>query len=109
MNRSKYSYPEDVIRDGKDEPESYWVLAWQIGQIPAEIHPINGGKKFNVVPTHVPVHDNYAHSELRAFPEGSQIEGEPSPLQRSLFRQAMAEIAQVSIEPGDSFPVREDD
>lgn len=63
VNRSKYSRPTDVLFP---DYFSWGILAFPVSDVPNNLLSGTGiSTEFQV--THIPLWDNYAHSEIRAF------------------------------------------
>jgi hypothetical protein len=86
-NRSKYSPPEYVLL-----PEwVHWgIVEFYCCDVPAPITS-PGRVTFNWCVHHVPLEDNYAHSEVRTFRGTERYTGKLHELVKKGFRQAIAE------------------
>lgn len=96
-NREKYSEPADVIFSETNEWAYWGVLSFQVQHLPAAF-PADA-PEFSFMPTHVPLEDNYAHSEVHCDsipPSGGYRE--PRPEIRKLFRTQLSQRITVEIE-----------
>ena len=96
VNRQKYSEPGDVLFSETDEFAEWGVLSFKVADIPASFSPEN--PQYGFFPKHMPMEDNYAHSEVWSdkLPNtGAYVK--PSSQIRKLFRAALAQRVVVEI------------
>ena len=63
VTRQRYSRPEDVLFSEADEFENWGVVSLPSARsTPSPLPPEN--PRYNLGPKHVPLEDNYAHSEI---------------------------------------------
>jgi hypothetical protein len=97
VNRQKYSEPSDVIFSEASEFEKWGVLSFQVQHLPRSLPPEAPAHVFS--PRHVPLENNYAHSEVhcdRVSPTGAYVE--PPPAIRKLFRATLSQRVVIEIE-----------
>jgi hypothetical protein len=100
VNRSKYSLVHDVLYP--DYFAKYGVLSFAAGGIPEPFQP-DGGALYEWKPSHEPLEENYAHSEVRTYRDGVfdpklRIQ---STLVKKYFRERLREVARIEILPGE--------
>lgn len=96
VNREKYSLAEDVLFSESDEFRDWGVVSLRVEDIP---HTMPAEKpRYQISPNHVPLEDNYAHSEIRC--EGIPPKGyvEPSPGIRKILRATLGQRTKIEIE-----------
>jgi hypothetical protein len=97
VNRQKYSESSDVIFSETDEFAQWGVLSFQVQHLPATFP--SGQPEYSFFPKHVPLEDNYAHSEIYCDcvpASGSYVE--PRSEIRKLFRATLSQRVVVEIE-----------
>jgi hypothetical protein len=62
VNRDKYSKPEDVLFSESGQFDGWGVLAFVVAEFPGPVSASNC--QYLLVPRHVPLEENYAHSEI---------------------------------------------
>ncbi len=62
VNREKYSQAEDVLLSEHDEFVEWGVWSLKVEDLPLEVTPEQ--PLYTVAPRHVPLPDNYSHSEM---------------------------------------------
>jgi hypothetical protein len=92
VNREKYSQPEDVLR----EHPHYGIAAFAVGDIPESLDTESGQVYWFGV-EHVPLIDNYAHSEVHSFHD--EVKAEPPRVLRKKFRDLLRRQTVVLKEP----------
>lgn len=73
VNWGKYSKPWDVVFDNK----GCGIVMWCVRGLPAELPtvlPDKNAKVHSFSPGHVPLDQNYSHSEIWCFKEGKRVE-----------------------------------
>jgi len=105
VNRSKYSKASDVlIPDPNHERSSRWihlgVLGFPVEAVPACL-TTNGHVVCDLRVEHDPLERNYAHSEIRAYRDGTRIREKKGigRAHRKRYRLAIMEEARVVIDP----------
>src|SRR5262249_8031646 len=103
VNRSKYSEARDVLYP--DYFPSFGVLSFPVGGIPGPFRP-GEGALYEWTTRHEPLDENYAHSEVRTYRDGTfdaklRIQ---STLVKKHFRERLREVARIEILPGESVP-----
>jgi hypothetical protein len=96
VNRQKYSELADALFSETDEFLNWGVLSFKTEDLPASFPPDN--PRYSFFPRHVPMEDNYAHSEVwcDSVPAaGAYIK--PSNLTRKLFRTVLSQRVVVEI------------
>jgi hypothetical protein len=103
VNRSRYSYPEDVIY-----PEIWrcGVFSFRVDAIPDRYAIAGAGYEW--LPSHEPEDDNYAHSEVHTLKNGVFSQTKLSLTVKKHFRALLAKSSTVEIEPGSACPDPED-
>ena len=97
VNREKYRQPSDAIFSEADEFSNWGVLSFQAQHLPSAFPPERPEYSFS--PHHVPLENNYAHSEVRCDsipPSGAYRE--PQPAIRKLFRTTLSQRITIEIE-----------
>jgi hypothetical protein len=98
VNRERYSVPEDVIFSETDEFAEWGVLSWRVQDVLLALPEAAPQYAFRAV--HVPLENNYAHSELVCSsaqePNGAHVE--PNSGTKKLFRTLMGQRAIVVIQ-----------
>lgn len=96
VNRHKYSKAKDVLFSESDEFANWGVVSFEVREIPSPLPPQN--PRYHLAPKHVPLEDNYAHSEIhcQGIPPGGYLE--PSPAVRKLLRATLGQRIRVEIE-----------
>jgi hypothetical protein len=78
VNRAKYSEAGDVLFSEAEEEFAGWgVLSWESQQIPTPLPEPPEQPRFNIRSMHVPLENNYAHSELHCARLDSEEYCEP--------------------------------
>jgi hypothetical protein len=96
VNREKYSEPADTLFSESDEFENWGVLSFKAEDLPATFPPNN--PRYSFLPKHVPMEDNYAHSEVwcdTVPATGGYVK--PSSGIRKLFRAVLSQRVVVEI------------
>jgi len=96
VNREKYSEPGDVLFDEADLYEGCGVLSFRTQDLPISFPPEHPQLSFS--PKHVPMEDNYAHSEV--WCDKIPATGEyvtPSKSLRKLFRTILSQRVVIEI------------
>lgn len=96
VTREKYSEAQDVIFSEADEFANWGVLSFRVADLPTSFPPENPLIRF--FPRHVPMEDNFAHSEVwsDAIPAtGGYVK--PSKQTRKLFRALLSQRCVVEI------------
>jgi hypothetical protein len=96
VNREKYSEPGDVLFDEANQYENWGVWSVTVGDLPTAFPEVNA--TFSFFPMHVPMEDNYAHSEIwsdRIPPTGTYTM--PSKTVRKLFRAFLSQRIIIEI------------
>ena len=107
VNRGKYSEPADVLY-----PDCFHlgVAEFPVSGIPAPrsfTDQAGETREFRLRAEHDPYEDNYAHSEVRAFREGTRVKrtGKIPVTIKAEFRQLIAEAMTIRIPvPGTPIP-----
>ena len=73
VNWSKYSKPWDVIFDNQGFGISHWLVFRLPSELP-KVLPDKNAKVHAFAPSHVPLDDNYSHSEIWTFKDGQRSE-----------------------------------
>jgi hypothetical protein len=96
LNRENYSEPKDVLFSETDEFANWGVVSFRVQEIPSPLPPDN--PRYNVSPKHIPLEDNYAHTEVHC--EGIPAAGyvEPTPAIRKFLRATLGQRIRVEIE-----------
>jgi hypothetical protein len=96
VNREKYSEPQDVLFSEADEFANWGVVSFQVRELPSPLPPDN--PRYSFGPRHVPLEDNYAHSEIHC--EGIPPAGyvEPASPIRKVLRAMLGQRIKVEIE-----------
>jgi len=92
VNREKYSHPQEVLR----EHPRYGIAAFAVGDIPERLDA-DPGQIYRFGVEHVPLPDNYAHSEVHSFRDGAKAE--PPRIVRKKFRDLLRRQTVVLKEP----------
>jgi hypothetical protein len=96
INRQKYSEPADALFSEMDEFANWGVLSFKVEDLPDFFPPDN--PQYSFFPKHVPMHDNYAHSEVWCSGQPATAEYvKPSKQVRKLFRTALSQRIVVEI------------
>lgn len=98
LNREKYSRPHDVLFSEADEFADWGVVSLRVRDIPPSMpseHPL-----YNLFPEHVPLEDNYSHTEIHCVGIPSTGYVEPTPAVRKLVRAALGQRIIIEIEAG---------
>lgn len=96
VNRQKYSEPTDVLFSETDEFAEWGVLSFKCEDLPESFPPDD--PQYTFFAKHVPMEDNYAHSEV--WCDGRPATGEyvrPSKQLRKLFRAALSQRIVIEI------------
>lgn len=64
VNRSRFSEPEDVLWVGQDRVEGFGIFQFAVSVIPPDVTCPDTHARYAFFPKHVPLEDNYAHSEI---------------------------------------------
>jgi hypothetical protein len=64
VNRSSFSKPEDVLWTPKGRQHGFGVFQFPVSCLPASLTCRESGRRFTFFPKHVPLWNNYAHSEV---------------------------------------------
>jgi hypothetical protein len=92
VNREKYSHPEDVLR----EHPHFGIAAFAVGDIPKTLQA-DSGQVYEFGVEHLPLPDNYAHSEVHSFLAGAKAL--PPRIVRKRFRDLLRQRTVVLKEP----------
>lgn len=101
VNRGKYSKPSDVLRP---QDVGWGVAQFQVGDVPQAIYD-SEARSTPIVYTfrveHVPLPENYAHSEVRTYADGSHLTDKRQVRKkiRKEFRERLRRKMAVPIEP----------
>lgn len=96
VNRQKYSEPSDVLFSETDEFANWGVLSFKVEDLPTSFPSEN--PRYSFSPRHVPMEDNYAHSEVwcdSVPPRGAYVK--PSKPMKKLFRAVLSQRVVVEI------------
>lgn len=101
VNRQKYSEPEDVLVP--DWPD-WGIAAFRVADIPLSLESASGSR-FDFRVEHVPLEENYAHSEIRTYKNGLYVEN-PDPPQtiKKKFRQMLSDRSTILHRPQANGP-----
>jgi hypothetical protein len=69
VNRGKYSRPEDAIRAF----QNWGIGEFKVKHVPPGISSFLGAADYEIRIAHVPEPDNYSHSEIQAFENGTHV------------------------------------
>jgi hypothetical protein len=96
VNRSRFSEPGDALLP---DWAGWGVAAFAVKDVPPSVAS-EGGPDVEFKVEHVPLEENYAHSEVRAYKLGkhSRDLGVPKTV-KSRFRQILSEKSRIVIEP----------
>jgi hypothetical protein len=98
VNRGKYSEPRDVLFSETGQYAGYGVLQYEVRNVRVT-QKNDDNETFNLYPKHVPLEDNYAHTELWCeCPERQNLNALPSPAVRKYFRTELGRCARPVIE-----------
>ncbi len=92
VNREKYSRPDDILR----EHPQFGIAAFAVGDIPQKLDA-EPGQVFEFGVEHVPLPDNYAHSEVHSYLAGTKAK--PPRIVRKRFRDLLRRRTVVLKEP----------
>jgi hypothetical protein len=97
VNRSKYSQPEDALLSDGGQFDGCGVLEFAVKSIPALL--VDGvGVRFVCFPRHVPLDDNYSHSEIWCEREERRgVPANPSSATKKKFRAMLSQHVRVRI------------
>lgn len=78
------------------EYPDYGIAEFKVVSLPASI-PSEGGREYSWAPTHVPLEDNYYHSEVRTYKDRIRCEksSQVNALVYRIFRQRLSEAMRV--------------
>lgn len=96
VNRQKYSEPTDVLFSETDEFATWGVLSLKTADLPSSFPEDN--PQYSFFPKHVPMEDNYAHSEV--WCDRIPLTGEyvrPSKPMSKLFRAVLSQRVVIEI------------
>jgi hypothetical protein len=96
VNRQKYSELADALFSETDDFANWGVLSFKVGDLPVLFPP--DAPRYSFYPRHVPMEDNYAHSEVwcDSIPAtGGYVK--PSSGTRKLFRTVLSQRVVVEI------------
>lgn len=96
VNRQKYSEPADVCFSEADEFAGWGVLSFRVDDLPPAFP--DDQPQYTFFPKHIPLEDNYAHSEVwcDTIPAcGEYVK--PSKQVRKLFRAVLSQRVVVEI------------
>jgi hypothetical protein len=103
VNRSKYGQAQDVLYP--DYFTRFGVLSFLVGGIPGSFRP-DEGTLYEWIPSHEPLEENYAHSEVRTYRDGvfdAKLRIQ-STLVKKYFRERLRDVARIEILPGEAVP-----
>jgi hypothetical protein len=99
VNRGKYSEAADVLFSEAEEEFAGWgVLSWQVQQIPTSLPEPPEQPRFTIGPKHVPLENNYAHSEVHSARVNTEAYCEPDKGIRKILRATLGQRAIIEIE-----------
>lgn len=111
VNREKYSEPYDVLLPNKDKTppdQVFWgVASITVGNVPcAEKKQVENRDKKNqeaqlkFTVEHDPVEDNFGHSELRVYKNGTrETKGRVNDIAKKAYRTKLALKTRIVIDP----------
>lgn len=113
FNRSRYSEPTDVLFESTRPPKRWgtylnWgVLALELGVIPQLLPYPEGDQVYSFEPEHVPLWDNYGHTEVHIEEDGRRLAGRDKPpaLVRREYRRRLALTAEICRSPSPGRPI----
>ncbi len=98
VNRGKYSEAGDVLFSETEEFAGWGALSWQVQQIPTSLPEPPAQPRFTIDPQHVPLEDNYAHSEIHSARVNTDAYCEPDKGIRKSLRATLGQRATIEIE-----------
>jgi hypothetical protein len=107
VGRSKYGWPAwlriDDIRPEEDRYHDWGIVGFQVGDIPSPLQH-EGASIWSFQAIHVPLKNNYPHSEVRCFAGENHVQAsECLPLALHLrWRKQLLWKIRVKIRPGQT-------
>jgi hypothetical protein len=99
VNRAKYGESGDVLFSEAEEEFAGWgVLSWEVRQIPTPQPGPPEQPRFTIVPKHVPLENNYAHSEIHCARVATEAYCEPDKGIRKILRATLGQRATIEID-----------
>jgi len=98
VNRGKYSEAGDVLFSETGEFAGWGALSWQVQQIPTSLPEPPAQHRFTIGPRHVPLEDNYAHSEIHCARVNTEAYCEPDKGIRKILRATLGQRATIEVE-----------
>ena len=100
VNRGLFSQAEDALWQG-GVPSDLGVLQFPVSCLPGNLECPDTHRHFRFFPKHVPLEDNYAHSEIWCddIPAGDGHYVVPTKLVKKALKTIIAQNSRVSIEP----------
>lgn len=101
VNRSAFSKPEDVLWVGIERLEGAGIFQFAVRSIPDELSCAQTNNRYAFFPQHVPLDDNYAHTEIWCDHIPRQNAGYvlPNSLVKKEFRARLLKSAQIVRRP----------
>jgi len=99
VNWSKYSWPWDVIFDHPGQGVARWVVDDLPHDLPENPPPKTNVEMHDFRPKHVPLDENYSHSEIQVYRSGQPLQRLSSNLVKKEYRTIMGERSLVLIQP----------
>lgn len=97
VNREKYSQPEDALFSANRHFDGWGVLEFAVRSIPAQLED-DQGVRYACFPRHVPLEENYSHSEIWCERENDRGHpAKPSAITRKKFRAILSQHVRVRI------------
>jgi len=96
VNRQKYGEPTDTLFSETDEFAEWGVLSFKTEDLPALFPPDD--PRYSFFPRHVPMEDNYAHSEVWCDSVPASVRYvKPNSGTRKFFRTVLSQRVLVEI------------
>jgi hypothetical protein len=99
VNWSKYSRPWDVIFDYQGHGIARWLVRELPRGIPENPPPGTKVELHDFAPSHVPLCENYSHSEIWVYRSGVRIRQLSSSLAKKQFRAIMSDRSFILVYP----------
>jgi hypothetical protein len=100
VNRSKYSEPEDVLIPAYS---NWGISAFKVGDLPPEQQTDSTTPVYSWQVVHDPIEDNYSHSEVRSYKNGTYSKTLDVPkTMKKFFRQVLSDRAHIIKTPTSS-------
>src|SRR5436309_8641364 len=99
VNWSRYSKPWDVIFDYQGQGIARWLVRELPKRIPENLPPGTKVELHDFMPSHVPLCDNYSHSEIWVYRNGIRIQRLSSSLAKKQFRTIMSDKSFILFSP----------